>query len=55
MGSQWLKPVEGWFKLTVLPPAGAAVIRTLGRSMRIETRGQEHVDQIGRASCRERV
>jgi hypothetical protein len=43
-----LKPVERWLKLTVIPPAGAAVIRTLGRSMRIETRGHEHVDRLYR-------
>jgi lysophospholipid acyltransferase (LPLAT)-like uncharacterized protein len=48
MGSRWSNPVERWFKLAVLPPAGAAVIRTLGRSMRIETRGQEYVDRLYR-------
>jgi lysophospholipid acyltransferase (LPLAT)-like uncharacterized protein len=52
MGSRWLNPVERWFKLAVLPPAGAAVIRTLGRSMRIETRGQEHVDRLYREGKR---
>ena len=48
MDSRWVKRLERWFKLAVLPPAGAAVIRTLGRSMRIETRGQEHVDRLYR-------
>lgn len=52
MSSRWLKPVERWFKLAVLPPAGAAVIRALGRSMRIETRGQEHVDRLYREGKR---
>ena len=41
-----LKPVERWLKLAVLPPAGAGVIRALGRSMKIETRGYEHVDRL---------
>jgi len=48
MDSRWVKRLERWFKLAVLPPAGAAVIRTLGRSMRAETRGQEHVDRLYR-------
>ena len=52
MASHWLKPVERWFKLAVLPPAGAGVIRALGRSMRIETRGQEHVDRLYREGKR---
>lgn len=52
MASHWLKPVERWFKLAVLPPAGAAVIRALGRSMRIETRGHEHVDRLYREGKR---
>jgi lysophospholipid acyltransferase (LPLAT)-like uncharacterized protein len=38
--------IERWFKLTVLPPVGAAAIRGLARSMRIETRGHEHVDRL---------
>ena len=44
--------IESWFKLTVLPPVGAAAIRALGRSMRIETRGQEHVDRLYREGKR---
>jgi lysophospholipid acyltransferase (LPLAT)-like uncharacterized protein len=52
MSSRSLKPVERWFKLTVFPPAGAALIRALGRSMRIETRGQEHVDRLYREGKR---
>ena len=52
MASHWLKRVERWVKLAVLPPAGAAVIRALGRSMRIETRGHEHVDRLYREGKR---
>ena len=52
MASPWVKPVERWFKLAVLPPAGAAVIRALGRSMRIDTRGHEHVDRLYREGKR---
>ena len=48
MGNQFLKPVETWLKLSVLPPIGAAIIRGLGRSMRIESQGQEHVDALYR-------
>jgi hypothetical protein len=44
--------VERWFKLAVLPPAGAAVIRTLGRSMQIDTQGHEHVDRLYREGRR---
>ena len=40
--------LEEWLKLTVLPPIGAGIIRWLGRSMRIETRGQEVVDALYR-------
>jgi lysophospholipid acyltransferase (LPLAT)-like uncharacterized protein len=39
-------------KLAVLPPAGAAVIRALGRSMRIDTRGNEEVDRLYREGKR---
>jgi hypothetical protein len=52
MSKQWLKPVETWLKFSVLPPMGVAVIRGLGRSMRIETRGQEHVDALYPAGMR---
>jgi lysophospholipid acyltransferase (LPLAT)-like uncharacterized protein len=51
MASVW-KPVGRWLKLAVLPPAGAAVIRALGRSMKIETRGHEHVDRLYREGKR---
>ena len=43
-----LAPVGRWVKFSVLPPLGAAMIRLLGRSMRIDTRGQEHVDRLYR-------
>ncbi|HSF70335.1 MAG TPA: hypothetical protein VLA47_08115, partial [Nitrospira sp.] len=52
MASRWLTPLEEWFKLKVLPPAGAVIIRALGRSMRIDTRGQEHVDRLYREGKR---
>jgi len=47
-----LKQVEKWVKLSVLPPIGAAVIRGLGRSMHIETKGQESVDTLYREGKR---
>jgi len=46
MTNRLLKPLERWVKLAVLPPAGAAMIRLQGRSMQIDTRGQEHVDRL---------
>lgn len=46
MRSPALKRVETWVKLSVLPPIGAAVIRGLGRSMCIETKGQESIDAL---------
>jgi lysophospholipid acyltransferase (LPLAT)-like uncharacterized protein len=48
MGKQFLKPIETWLKLAVLPPIAATVIRGLARSMRLESRGQEHVDALYR-------
>ncbi len=47
-----LKRVETWLKLSVLPPLGAAVIRGLGRSMRLETRGEEQIDALYREGRR---
>ena len=41
-----VKRVETWLKLSVLPPIGATVIRGLGRSMCIETKGQESIDAL---------
>ncbi len=52
MSNDWIKRVTTWLKLSVVPPVGVAVIRALGRSMRIETRGQEHVDALYRAGQR---
>jgi lysophospholipid acyltransferase (LPLAT)-like uncharacterized protein len=43
-----MKRVETWLKLSVLPPIGAAVIRGLGRSMRMESQGHEQVDALYR-------
>ncbi|HLZ32837.1 MAG TPA: lysophospholipid acyltransferase family protein [Nitrospira sp.] len=48
MGNRLLKPIETWLKLSLFPPIGAAVIRALGRSMRIEVRGHEQVDALYR-------
>ena len=52
MSKGLLPALETWIKLSVLPPIGAAVIRALGRSMHIETRGQEHVDALYRSGQR---
>jgi lysophospholipid acyltransferase (LPLAT)-like uncharacterized protein len=46
MGNPLLKPIETWLKLSLFPPVGAAVIRALGRSMRIESRGHAQVDAL---------
>lgn len=46
MGSPLLRPIETWLKLSLLPPIGAALIRALRWSMRIETRGHEPVDAL---------
>jgi lysophospholipid acyltransferase (LPLAT)-like uncharacterized protein len=43
-----MKRVEKWLKLSVLPPIGAAVIRGLGRSMRMDSQGHEQVDALYR-------
>ncbi len=40
--------IRDWFKLSVLPPVGAAVIRVIARSMRCLTRGNEGVDALYR-------
>jgi lysophospholipid acyltransferase (LPLAT)-like uncharacterized protein len=52
MSKGLLARVETWIKLSLLPPLGAAAIRALGRSMRIETRGQEHVEALYKAGQR---
>ncbi len=43
-----MKRVEQWVKLSVLPPIGAAVIRGLGRSMRMDSQGHEQMDELYR-------
>lgn len=48
MHSPALKRIETWLKLSVLPPIGAAVIRGLGRSMRMDSQGYEQVDALYR-------
>ena len=42
------KRVEKWLKLSVLPPIGAAVVRGLGRSMKMDSQGHEQVDALYR-------
>ena len=41
-----MKRLEKWAKLSLLPPIGAAVIRGLGRSMRMDSQGHEQVDAL---------
>lgn len=48
MRNSVLKRVEKWLKLSVLPPIGASVVRGLGRSMRMDSRGHEQVDALYR-------
>jgi lysophospholipid acyltransferase (LPLAT)-like uncharacterized protein len=40
--------IENWLKLSVLPPVASGMIRLIGRTMRVETRGQEGVDALYR-------
>ncbi len=40
--------IEKWLKLSVLPPIGAVLIRSVARSMRFETQGHEAVDALYR-------
>jgi lysophospholipid acyltransferase (LPLAT)-like uncharacterized protein len=42
------KRIESWLKLSLLPPAGAALLRGIAGTMRLETRGQEAVDALYR-------
>jgi len=46
------KGIERWLKLTVFPPIGVSVIKGMGRSMHIETKGQESIDQLYRQGKR---
>ena len=48
MRSPALKRVETWLKLSVLPPIGAAMIRGLGQTMRMDSQGHEQVDALYR-------
>jgi lysophospholipid acyltransferase (LPLAT)-like uncharacterized protein len=52
MSSAAGKRVERWVKLSVLPPVGAWIIRRLGRSMRIESKGHEVADELYREGKR---
>jgi hypothetical protein len=42
------KRVRNWVKFSLLPPVGASVICMIGRTMRLETRGQEAIDGLYR-------
>ena len=42
------RQIGTWLKLSVLPPIGAAVIRGLGWSMRMDSQGHEQVDALYR-------
>ncbi len=46
------KRIETWLKLSLFPPVGAAIIRMLGRSMTLETKGQEQIDALYREGKR---
>jgi lysophospholipid acyltransferase (LPLAT)-like uncharacterized protein len=52
MADSLKKSIESWLKLSVFPPIGAAIIRLLGRSMRIDTKGQEGIDGLYREGRR---
>ena len=47
-GNSLKKRVAQWMKCSLLPPVGAAAIRSVARSMRYETRGHEAVDGLYR-------
>jgi len=40
--------IGNWAKFSMLPPVGASVIRFIGRTMRLEMRGQDTVDELYR-------
>jgi lysophospholipid acyltransferase (LPLAT)-like uncharacterized protein len=43
---KFTRAFEQWLKFSVLPPVGASLIRGIGRTMRLETRGHEAVDAL---------
>jgi len=43
-----MRSFMAWIKFFVLPPVGASIIQGIGKSMRLETRGQEPVDALYR-------
>ena len=47
-GNSLKKRVAQWMKCSLLPPIGAAAIRSVAHSMRYETRGHEAVDGLYR-------
>lgn len=52
MANRLLGSIGTWVKLSLLPPAGAGIIRALGRSMRIDTLGHEAIDALYREGKR---
>lgn len=44
--------IGGWMKFSLLPPVGAAIIRGIGRTMRLDTKGHEPVDELYRGGGR---
>jgi lysophospholipid acyltransferase (LPLAT)-like uncharacterized protein len=47
-GGSLKKRLESWGKLSLLPPMGAALVRGIAGTMRLETRGHEAVDALYR-------
>lgn len=43
-----MRRFTAWLKLSVLPPVGASIIRGIGRTMRLDQQGHEHVDALYR-------
>jgi lysophospholipid acyltransferase (LPLAT)-like uncharacterized protein len=41
-----------WLKMSLVPPIGEAVIRLLGRALRLQAEGTEHVDTLYRQGAR---
>ncbi len=45
-------PFINWLKVTLVPPLGTLIIRMLGRTLRLETRGADLVDEVYRQGKR---
>jgi len=48
MSKRAMRSLMAWIKFSVLPPVGASIIRGIGKSMRLDARGQEPVDALYR-------